>query len=399
MGEIIMHDYLISIVIPTKNRYKYLFGCLDSLVTLNAGLVEVVIQDNSEENAAILKHLASLERPNFKYFHNKHSLSVSDNSDLAIKNSCGKYVCFIGDDDSVLKVIEDVVTLLDRNDIDACNVNMAGYHWDDIDLSSDWRSYLTFDKRNLDVELVNTGAILREYLSGGMQTLKLLPRVYHGILSRRVLNRIYVKNKTFFPGPSPDMANACAAALELESHLYIKFPIVVSGAGYDSVAGKSIRGKHKGNLQDVSHLGENVLSIWDSNVPKFWLAYTIWPVSALGVIRKSELGEVLYKKMNFSPMYARIILKHPEYIRHIRVHVTNIRDVASVTMHAAKEVYSWILRRSIVRVKKWFQMEYFSDNEMSLVEACKIVNAHNDSLFDISIADEKIKRAKQNSEV
>ena len=44
----------LSIVVPTKNRYKYLYHLIDLVGDLDTNLVELVIQDNSTDNTEII---------------------------------------------------------------------------------------------------------------------------------------------------------------------------------------------------------------------------------------------------------------------------------------------------------------------------------------------------------
>ena len=65
-------DYLISIIIPTKNRYKYLKHCLESLGNLDNKLVEVIIQDNSSDNNEITHFLQIKKYINVKYYYDNN---------------------------------------------------------------------------------------------------------------------------------------------------------------------------------------------------------------------------------------------------------------------------------------------------------------------------------------
>lgn len=50
------------------------------------------------------------------------------------------------------------------------------------------------------------------------------------------------------------MANAIAASVVLEEHWFIDAPLFVSGVGYESAAGKGLRGAHKGSIKDAKQL-------------------------------------------------------------------------------------------------------------------------------------------------
>lgn len=365
--------YKLSIVIPTKNRYDYLFGCLNSLSFLNPDFTEIVVQDNSDCNDLFLNFIKSSPLSNLKYFYNKESIPISQNSDLAISNSVGEYICYIGDDDSVHSIIEDIVLLLSKYGIDACSTGMSGYYWPDVDLSNNFRPYFHFKKsENNFVKVVDTKSELKKCLSSGMQHLNKLPRVYHSLLSRSVLDKIYTQFGTFFPGPSPDMANACASCLFIDNHIFVDLPIVLSGTGYQSVAGMSIRGEHKGNLDSVKHLTSDVDSIWPSFIPKLWSAYTIWPVSAICV-----LPPIYLKLLNTTPLYTRLLLKHPESRRMLFTDGRFQLRYLSIIFESFKQILKWFKYRVSFYVFRLSSKHHISDKAIDISSAVLLGNDFN----------------------
>src|SRR5665647_2093055 len=97
---------LLSIVIPTKDRYSTLISVLRGLVKdFIDSDVEFIIQDNTNNNNEILLFLSKLSCKKIQYFHAPFPMSVTENCDHAVKNSQGKYLIMIGDDDYVLPVI------------------------------------------------------------------------------------------------------------------------------------------------------------------------------------------------------------------------------------------------------------------------------------------------------
>ena len=99
--------YLLSIVIPTKNRYSTLFPLVDQLVNFVSRYsdIEVVIQDNSDDNSEALEFFSNLSYNNLIYNYTKGWLSVVENCDKAIMLSKGDFVTLIGDDDAVSEEI------------------------------------------------------------------------------------------------------------------------------------------------------------------------------------------------------------------------------------------------------------------------------------------------------
>lgn len=58
-------------------------------------------------------------------------MTVSRNSDLAIRNSTCEYVSFIGDDDGVTSYIVDCVRWMMENDVECVVPNGFRYRWND----------------------------------------------------------------------------------------------------------------------------------------------------------------------------------------------------------------------------------------------------------------------------
>lgn len=94
---------LLSIVIPTKDRYEYLIQLIELIESFKSDDIEIVIQDNTKENKDILSFVHKRLSENFRYSHVSEQLTISENSDRAIRNSTGEYVCFLGDDDGMHK--------------------------------------------------------------------------------------------------------------------------------------------------------------------------------------------------------------------------------------------------------------------------------------------------------
>ena len=90
---------MISIVIPTRNRYDDLIECLDSIL-YSQKLPEheiIVIDNNSSDSTRFLEE----HYPNIKVIRNKTNLGLAAARNIGALESKGKYVLFI-DDDNVI---------------------------------------------------------------------------------------------------------------------------------------------------------------------------------------------------------------------------------------------------------------------------------------------------------
>lgn len=307
-----MNQPLLSIVIPTKNRYPYLFKLLDTIDSFNFNEVEVVIQDNNERNEPILEYFQKLGgKPSYiKYDWNKESLPISLNSDYAILNSTGEYVCFIGDDDGVTKGIINQVKYLKNNGIEAMITRLAVYNWPDYkdDSIFSLSSTLSLDNPKGKNYILYSNKELKKVAKGGGATLGLLPRVYQGVVSRAALDKLYEKCGSFFPGPSPDMANAIALTAVVENYLYSDEPTIITGQSKFVGGGERLLKKLM-NLSEIPHLPKDIMDYWDSKLPSLWCTDTIWPGSAIIAAAKMEIPF----KINYNKIYGRFVYNHPSY--------------------------------------------------------------------------------------
>ena len=102
-------DYLVSVVVPTKNRYKYLKNLIRLIDGFHLDELELVIQDNSDDNTEILEYLKNYSNSNIHYYYSTDKLTMSTNADAGIRNAKGEYVCYIGDDDGTISSSSPVI--------------------------------------------------------------------------------------------------------------------------------------------------------------------------------------------------------------------------------------------------------------------------------------------------
>ena len=279
-------NYLLSIVIPTKDRYEYLEQLVDLIISFQSKEIEIVIQDNTYDNNRIVRFLESRNTSNIKYNHIPEQISISLNSDKAILNSSGKYVCFIGDDDGVTRYIVDCVKWMDSKNIGILRSEYAIHKWPSyhsprmMNISG---TLLTgvFDKKCTEYDSLKC---LKKLLSSGINNLKEMPKVYNGIVRRDILERIFVKCGTFFPGPSPDMANAVSLCT-VESKFYkINFPIIIGGHSAHLGGDTHRYSKNWGPLNEQRFISQKDQDEWSNMVPKVWSSCTVWPQSAISAL-------------------------------------------------------------------------------------------------------------------
>jgi glycosyltransferase involved in cell wall biosynthesis len=309
---------LLSIVIPTKDRYRTLINLVDYLLTWNSDEFEVIIQDNSNDNKPLKVFLENhKEDTRLKYFHEKNKvLSVVENSTRSIENSTGKYVCFLGDDDGIIKQSLSVVKWMDANQIDSLNCSHGSYCWPEYRLGTNGKKkslagMLLYHGYTGAVKKVNPIDSLSELLENGALRINTITRVYHGIVSRETLEKLKTKTGFYFPGPVADMSSAVGLSFYSKNHYTIDYPLITAGASGSSFAGKSGQKKNSIILEDQAWLPKDTIDNWSSFLPKYLTVHTIWPESAVHALLKTG-NEKWIQKLNLDKIYAEYLVDYPE---------------------------------------------------------------------------------------
>lgn len=308
-----MSSKLLSVVVPTKNRSEYLKALIEIVMNFGREDVELVIEDNSEDNTEILKFLQEKKYKNIVYNHEASPLSVVENSDRAILHSSGKYVTFIGDDDCISKYVCEFVELMDKCGCDSAIFNVAKYYWPGVEFKMHNFPNLIINNFKNKIVDVNVEQELLRVLNRGATSLELLPKVYHGIVLRKRLDEIFDITGTYFPGPSPDMANAVALATVVKKHIYCDTPFITAGASVKSAAGLGTKHKHEGNLKDMSFLPKDTEENWNADILKIWTGPTIYAQSALYALGRLN-KEDLKTYFNYNYHYAFLSIFCPSYL-------------------------------------------------------------------------------------
>lgn len=303
---------ILSIVIPTKDRYPYLKILLSLFNKFEKWEnVEIVIQDNNISNEEFLPFLNSINSLNLVYNHIPNQIPISENADIAVNNSSGKFVCFIGDDDSVVEDIVDVVQWMDKQLIDCVMTASVNYRWPDYheSIGPKLGGSVSYSKFNYDFKKVECVDVLNDIIKKGFINRGSLPLLYHGIVKRDILNKIHEIGGTYFPGPSPDIANGVALALTLDSYVFLDFPIIISGASKSHGGGIRKMKNRAAKIEDVPFLPLNAKQNWEENIPPIWTGETVWSESALKALRYMGRSDLI-SKVNFEFLYAKFAVFH-----------------------------------------------------------------------------------------
>lgn len=370
----------LSILIPTKNRSEYLDDVLSSVLRWERTDFEIIIQDNSDDEKTqdiVRKYLGDSR---VKYFFIKDDLSVIENFENAVLNSAGTIVTAIGDDDGILPIVLEISDWMLKKNVDAVLTDKADYVWPDL-LSKYNSSYnnskIKFSKHiNYNYNKLDPSRELLNVCQHGGTTMGMLPRIYYGLVNRKSLDAVKDLTGQYFPGPSPDMANAVSLSLVVNELYYLKYPAFIAGSSSKSTAGLGLKRKHVGSISEIKHLPKNTLDEWDSLIPLYWSGPTIWAQSASIVMKKMGCKS----SIDYDYLYARCFVFFPQHFllifEKLNRRESKIKNYARV---AYFYLYNWKLRfvnlmpKVLKKIGKNDSNIIIVDNQLKISEAVETI--------------------------
>jgi hypothetical protein len=303
---------LISIVIPTKNRWKYARWAIMSALELHANEVEVVVLDTSDDSSAAAAFADSLADHRLVYRWCAAPMDIIATFNMAVDLARGHYVCLIGDDDAVLPKIVDVARDALARSIDVVSTRGVSYQW------PDFQSRYFGGRHAGKTYVANyTGKAwygdLEDSLQrcalhwGQMRQMLWLPRVYTGLFRKAVIEASRSLRPAFFGGVCPDIYGVIAAATFAHKWCIVDYPLILPGSSAASTAGLSSTGKHTSELSEVEHFKAFVHLDWPAEIPQFWTVETVWAAGAWTALRDHNRKDLLLQ-FDLSRVYAGALI-------------------------------------------------------------------------------------------
>jgi glycosyltransferase involved in cell wall biosynthesis len=364
------NNILLSIIIPTKNRYECLLSVIESLLKyIDSNDFEIIIQDNSDNNLIITTFLSKINDDRLSYFYTETPISIKENTELAISNSTGEYITFIGDDDLVSPYIIEVVTMMKLKKINSLIFNSGKYWWQNVSFNNKNfynkpSNFLMPKNVSSFFFKINTMNELNFMLNHGCISSYKLPKFYHGVITKDLL--IKVKDKTSI---SPDISFSTALSIVCKEHYFVNFPVTIYGASKNSGGGMTMRKKHYGKIEDQSFLPKNTKEIWNEMIPEIWSEHTTYPVSVSHVLKQFGLE----KSINYNVFYSSMLVYEPYLIKYllkkiVKYNKINIIGYLFLFFQIIKRVSSLVLNRIKINLKMLDYVVY----EDFTIEDCMI---------------------------
>lgn len=348
---------VVSVVIPTHERARYAIPTIRALLSLSTA-IEIVASDSSEKDSISSEFYSAICAGQLKILRPMKKMSVVDNFNFALAAVTGRYVCFIGDDDFVTSDIVTLATWAELNAIEAIKFTFPSlYFWPDFKhrahgaaIAGSLRTSRYSGRISVHDSRRSAREALRNLGAGPVD----MPRVYAGLVSRNLIEKITVKYGALFGGVSPDVYSALLIAIEAETCVKVDYPVVIPGASGASTAGLSAQGRHVGGLRDNPHIGAFNNLIWDPRIPEFYSVPTVWGYSLLKAAEKANLP---FKNVGFGRLYLKCIVFQPAYWRETLrsayasvISGSAIPTVARLSVDMGREVV-WLALQVIKRLR------------------------------------------------
>ena len=309
--------YLLSIVIPTRNRQKYALQSVKQIYNVTDDTVQLVVQDNSDDDSLF----GMLEKENFsdrvKYTFISERIPGVDNYAGGIAQSDGEYVCCIGDDDGVLRGITEVTKWAKENGVAAIKPGVqASYFWPGT-MPSFPEGCLNLSYTDASHFYANPQEELIPFMESACLDLPsaVLVKAYHGIVRKDLFERIYETTGRYCGGLSPDIYLSVSLSLGVESLLCVNFPLTIFGACKQSTTGDSVNKVNVSKLELAPHfIGQPYT--WSEKVPHYYCGSNIWADSAMHAL--DDMGaEDVKKHFSVIKLTCECLLNHPAYKKEI----------------------------------------------------------------------------------
>lgn len=199
---------LISVVIPTRDRPDTLEICLRAMRHHRSPLIEIVVQDNcSGPQTPQIVSVAQERDERVRYSRAPYPTSQRHNFELGLQAARGEYMSIIGDDDGFcVGSLDWLVSKLQDRPVDAVRWRLLHYVWPS--LSTDEEGFanlyptMCFGGSGYTSGLAIAEQALSARTDGSWDNIL----VYHGMISRRVYDRMRTMTESvFFPYPMPDV--------------------------------------------------------------------------------------------------------------------------------------------------------------------------------------------------
>lgn len=235
----------ISLLIPTRERAETLRATLRNIATIDDPELEIIVSDNAsaDETPDVI---AQCRDQRIRMIRTASRLSQRQNFEHAVVAATGEYVMMIGDDDAVLARQWPLLrAILAERKPDALSWPALFYHWSGAEKRGGG-GRLRLNRQTLFGDLIERSSA--EHLAAIRRLERIRedcsPKLYHGLLSRRVIEALRAQTGMVMGSGQVDAYISAAALPFMERYLYLRHPFTILGMGPKS-GGSSIAAQHR----------------------------------------------------------------------------------------------------------------------------------------------------------
>jgi hypothetical protein len=313
--------------------------------------LEVIIHDNSGENSQYQAVFGDNDDERLRYFFDPSPISMTENCERAVSRAEGAFVCMIGDDDGVLESVIDLARWMNAHEIEAAVVARPTYLWPGVVSVLDGaqtRGILRMPRCSGAIQVLEESDALKSVLRSGGIKIGDLPSVYHGVISKRALDKLKSCAGTYFPGPSPDMANAIGLSAVIDRFAKVGAPIVIAGVCASSGAAEGAKHIHQNEIAQKRFLPADTAVLWPAEVPFYFSGPTMYATSVVRALVATGRGE-LVARLRFDRLYAACAVFNPGYQERVdAVRARNPGRVSSSRFACAVAWVWWLRARALL---------------------------------------------------
>lgn len=229
-------DCLVTVIIPTYNRFLELERAIKSVVNQKYTNLEIIIIDDNVDNDknSVVENIVFSIDTNIKYVRNTRNMGSAETRNIGIKKATGKYITFLDDDDIYLPMkISNQVEYMEINNLDYSLTNLCLYDENDNLVDVRKREYIesyeysSLIKYHLMYHMTGTDTLMfkRDYLSkiGGFPPINVGDEFYlmmNAIKSRGNFGYLDICDVKAYIHSETDGVSSGAGKIKGENQLY-----------------------------------------------------------------------------------------------------------------------------------------------------------------------------------
>ena len=240
----------ISIVIPTRERGRYLRHSVQTALAIDDDNIEIIVSDNASSDGT-KELMQEFDDNRLVYVNTGARLSMRQNFETAFKASTGDYLIYFGDDDGMLpKQFPYLRRILEANKPDGLSWIKATYGWP-IEGYGKKTGGVRFYRGSCfgSPKAFHGADNLQKLLRAQVSSLRPVPDIYHGCLSRAYMLKTSMDGKTVFDSAIPDVNLTYRAILKDGHFIGVDHPFSINGYSPASTGGG--HGAEQNNRSDT----------------------------------------------------------------------------------------------------------------------------------------------------